>query len=77
MLYTTNLMKILFADDIKKEYIDINEEEVTTSSVESSSNNDYIDYLVWNRTSPTEGSLPGLDLSDPRQLADFARLVPL
>lgn len=60
------------ADDIKKEPGLVGtEEEVTTSSIASSGNNDIYDSISWQKLSP--GSITGLDLSDPRQLAEFSR----
>ena len=60
------------ADDIKKEPGLVGtEEEVTTSSIASSGNNDIYDSVSWQKLSP--GSITGLDLSDPKQLAEFSR----
>ena len=66
----------MLPDEIKREpdYLDINEEEVTTSSI-ASSNNDCIDYLFWDKSASGEASLPGIDISDPKQLIDFARFL--
>lgn len=61
-------------DDIKREqdYLDMNEEEVTTSSVASSAN-DCIDYLLWDKTPPSEGPLSGIELSDTKCFTDISR----
>jgi len=60
------------SDDIKREPMVLTEEEVTTSSL---SNN--LDYEYWSKPSPigVVGGLTGIDLSDPRQLSEFARCV--
>ena len=66
--------QISVQDEIKREpdYLDINEEEVTTSSI-ASSNNDCMDYLFWDKSASGESSLPGIDITDPKQLIDFTR----
>jgi len=47
---------------------------VTTSSLASSTNIDYYDSMsAWHKMSP--GSITGLDLSDPRQLAELSRFA--
>jgi hypothetical protein len=66
-------VSIWSSDDIKKEPGLIGpEEEVTTSSLASSTNNDYYDSMSWQ----SPGSFTGLDLSDPRQLAELSRSQP-
>ena len=50
----------------------MNEEEVTTSSVASSAN-DCIDYLLWDKTPPSEGPLAGIELSDTKCFTDISR----
>ena len=60
-------------DDIKCEPNLVGtEEEVTTSSL-SSADQDYTDYMTGKKLPP--GGLPGVDLSDPKQLAEFAKCV--
>jgi len=59
-------------DDIKKEH-DLDggtEEEVITSSIDT----DFSEYML-DQKPPTDG-LPGLDLSDPQQLTNFAKIRP-
>lgn len=66
------MLVLCAADDIKREPGLVGtEEEVTTSSIASSGNNDIYDSVSWQKLSP--GSITGLDLSDPRQLAEFSR----
>jgi transcription factor YY len=62
-------------DDIKKEPQPLvgTEEEVTTS-IASSADADYTEYMTGKKLPP--GGIPGVDLSDPKQLAEFAK-VPL
>lgn len=65
------MLVLSVADDVKKEPGLVGtEEEVTTSSI-ASSGNDIYDSVSWQKLSP--GSITGLDLSDPRQLAEFSR----
>lgn len=58
----------LAGEDVKKEHdLDAAEEEVITSSIDT----DFSDYMSDHKLAP--GSLPGIDLSDPQQLASFAK----
>ena len=45
------------------------EEEVTTTL--TSADADYTEYMTGKKLPP--GGIPGVDLSDPKQLAEFAR----
>lgn len=45
---------------------------MTTSSVASSAN-DCIDYLLWDKTPPSEGPLSGIELSDTKCFTDISR----
>ena len=55
-------------DDIKKEHdLDGTEEEVITSNIDT----DFSEYMSDHKL--TGGGLPGIDLSDPTQLASFAK----
>ncbi len=47
------------------------EEEVTTTL--TSADADYTEYMTGKKL--PAGGIPGVDLSDPKQLAEFARLV--
>ncbi|ELU12870.1 hypothetical protein CAPTEDRAFT_223122 [Capitella teleta] len=57
-------------DDIKKEQLVGTEEEVTTSSL-TSVDADFTEYMTGKKLPP--GGIPGVDLSDPKQLAEFAK----
>jgi len=60
-------------DGIKKEPssgLDGVEEEVITSSIDA----DFNDYMSDHKLTPP-GVLPGIDLSDPQQLASLAKYV--
>lgn len=64
---------MLSGDDIKKEPSLVGtEEEVTTSSI-SSADQDYNDYMMGRRVT----TLTGVDLSDPKTLAEFAKYDPM
>ena len=58
-------------DDLKKEPHPLvgTEEEVTTTL--TSADADYTEYMTGKKLPP--GGIPGVDLSDPKQLAEFAR----
>lgn len=56
---------------IKKE---IPDDEITVEEVTGGEDPDFTEYMT-GRKIPPQG-LPGLDLSDPKQLAEFARLKP-
>lgn len=59
---------IVAGDDIKKEHdLDGAEEEVITSNIDS----DFSDYMSEHKLTPA--GIPGIDLSDPQQLASFAK----
>lgn len=61
---------MLIGDEIKKEHdLDGTEEEVITSNIDC----DFSDYMSEHKLTPT--GIPGIDLSDPQQLASFAKLV--
>ena len=65
-------------DDIKKEPVEPlvgTEEEVTTSMSVPSVDPDFTEYMTGKKLPP--GGIPGVDLSDPKQLADFAKYVCL
>lgn len=48
-------------------------EEVTTSSL-NTSEADFTEYMTGKKLPP--GGIPGMDLSDPKQLAEFAKIKP-
>lgn len=47
------------------------EEEVTTTL--NTADADYTEYMTGKKIAP--GGIPGVDLSDPKQLAEFAKYV--
>lgn len=47
-------------------------EEVTTSSL-NTSEADFTEYMTGKKLPP--GGIPGMDLSDPKQLAEFAKYL--
>ncbi len=49
------------------------EEEVTTTL--NTADADYTEYMTGKKIAP--GGIPGVDLSDPKQLAEFAKYVPV
>ncbi|KAK2166065.1 hypothetical protein LSH36_43g08017 [Paralvinella palmiformis] len=57
-------------DDIKKEPLVGPEEEVTTT-ISQAADADFTEYMTGKKL-PPEG-IPGVDLSDPKQLAEFAK----
>ena len=61
-------------DDVKKEPQPLvgTEEEVTTS-IASTADADYTEYMTGKKLA--SGGIPGVDLSDPKQLAEFAKYV--
>jgi hypothetical protein len=64
-------LTFIAGDSIKKEHIDGldgTEEEVITSSIDA----DFTDYMSEQKLA-LPGTLPGIDLSDPHQLASFAK----
>ena len=50
------------------------EEEVTTS-IAQAADADYTEYMTGKKLA--QGGIPGVDLSDPKQLAEFAKYVTL
>ena len=62
---------MIVGDDIKKEPLVGTEEEVTTSSLSSAADADFTEYMTGKKLPP--GGIPGVDLSDPKQLAEFAK----
>lgn len=67
----SNLASVFFpGDDIKKEPLVGTEEEVTTS-LSSAADADFTEYMTGKKLPP--GGIPGVDLSDPKQLAEFAK----
>lgn len=61
----------MFLDDNK----DIDHESVVEEQiVGDNSPPDYSEYMTGKKLPP--GGIPGIDLSDPKQLAEFARYVP-
>ena len=65
----TSLMlkiKYYFAEDRKDGILEVGE-EVSADEVDP----DYTEYMTGKKI--PVGGIPGLDLSDPKQLADFAR----
>ena len=48
------------------------EEEVTTS-IAQAADADFTEYMTGKKLPP--GGIPGVDLSDPKQLAEFAKYV--
>ena len=64
-------MYCIIGDDLKKEPHPLvgTEEEVTTTL--TSADADYTEYMTGKKLPP--GGIPGVDLSDPKQLAEFAR----
>ncbi len=68
---STTVSKIIFpGDDLKKEPLVETEEEVTTS-VLSQAEADFNEYMTGKKL--PSGGIPGVDLSDPKQLAEFAK----
>jgi len=65
------IVRLLFVgDDVKREHdLDATEEEVITSSIDT----DFSDYMSDPKLTP--GFFSGIDLSDPQQLASFAKYV--
>jgi hypothetical protein len=66
-------LKFIAGDGIKKEHVDEldgTEEEVITSGIDA----DFTDYMSEQKLT-LPGTLPGIDLSDPHQLASFAKCV--
>lgn len=62
----------VFLDDNK----DIDHESVVEEQiVGENSPPDYSEYMTGKKLPP--GGIPGIDLSDPKQLAEFARCVPV
>ena len=62
---------VIPGDDIKKDQPLLGtEEEVMTSSV-SQADVDFTEYMTGKKLPP--GGIPGVDLSDPKQLAEFAK----
>ena len=61
-------------DDIKQEAQPLigTEEEVTTS-IAQAADADYTEYMTGKKL--PSGGIPGVDLSDPKQLAEFAKYV--
>jgi len=51
------------------------EDDFTSSSSHSQQQLDISDYMTGNKKIPKEG-LPGVDFSDPKQLAEFAKMKP-
>ena len=49
-------------------------DEITVEEVSGEQDPDFTEYMT-GRKIPPQG-IPGLDLSDPKQLAEFARLKP-
>ena len=65
-------MPLSIEDDIKREPSLVEtEEEVTTSALAQSTDADFTEYMTGKKLPP--GGLPGVDLSDPKQLAEFAK----
>ena len=66
------ILLIFTGDDLKKEPQPLvgTEEEVTTS-IAQTADADYTEYMTGKKLPP--GGIPGVDLSDPKQLADFAK----
>lgn len=56
-------------EDVKKEPLVGTEEEVSTSIAQSDA--DFTEYMTGKKLPP--GGIPGVDLSDPKQLAEFAK----
>ncbi len=70
---TVNLLKTFdsfFADEDKKAP-EGGVEEMNSSSPLDETDPDYTEYMTGKKLPP--GGIPGLDLSDPKQLAEFAR----
>ena len=61
--------------DIKQEEDPLvgTEEEVTTSAIQARADADFTEYMTGKKL--PQGGLPGVDLSDPKQLAEFAKYV--
>ena len=56
---------------VKREPLVGPEEEVTTSYITQAVDADFTEYMTGKKL-PPEG-IPGVDLSDPKQLAEFAK----
>ena len=71
MYLSTDDIWCVVGDDIKREQPLLGtEEEVTTSSL-SQADADFTEYMTGKKIPP--GGIPGVDLSDPKQLAEFAK----
>ena len=66
MLISNDLHYFLFVDDRKDGILEVGE-EVSADEADP----DYTEYMTGKKI--PVGGIPGLDLSDPKQLADFAR----
>lgn len=64
----------MWASDVGKNGSDANDSEFSVINAISDSDADYTEYMTGKKIPP--GGIPGLDLSDPKQLADFARMKP-
>ena len=67
-----NILFFCLGADIKKEQPLVGtEEEVTTSDIQMRADADFTEYMTGKKLPP--GGIPGVDLSDPKQLAEFAK----
>ena len=61
------------SDLIKREPGLVGGEEEVSTSISHIADADFTEYMTGKKLPP--GGLPGLDLTDPKQLAEFAKLV--
>ena len=62
------VLTILSGEDRKPGLADVEETVVTTAA---EADTDYTEYMTGRKIPP--GGIPGVDLSDPKQLAEFAK----
>jgi len=60
-------------EDIKRENSLVGTEEEVTTSISQVADADFTEYMTGKKLPP--GGIPGVDLSDPKQLAEFAKYV--
>ena len=64
---------VIPGDEIKKDQPLLGTEEEVTTSCISQADVDFTEYMTGKKLPP--GGIPGVDLSDPKQLAEFAKWV--
>ena len=68
-----NILNVFLGEDIKRENSLVGTEEEVTTSISQVADADFTEYMTGKKLPP--GGIPGVDLSDPKQLAEFAKYV--